>query len=175
MEGSPTWVNSASMGTLKCNLQGTTVSLKIIDIQGDTPVMLITTRQMLILWKLFPNIEPTWVGLVLSGIWRKSTSWYLIGDPFLSRVCWSKLRFPKLQDPKHRGCSGPHTCKYCSSISHSGVVKVMHNNKTYNIMMNGRCQSNNIIYCLKCNWCNIKYVGQKGRESFTDSKVIFLT
>ena len=36
----------------------------------------------------------------------------------------------------------------------------MNNNKTYNTITNGTCQSNNLIYCLECNWCHIKYVGQ---------------
>ena len=36
----------------------------------------------------------------------------------------------------------------------------MNNNKSYNTITNGTCQSNNLIYCLECNWCHIKYVGQ---------------
>ena len=27
-------------------------------------------------------------------------------------------------------------------------------------MSKGTCLSNNLIYCLECNWCHIKYVGQ---------------
>ena len=27
-------------------------------------------------------------------------------------------------------------------------------------MTKGTCQSNNLIYCIECNWCHIKYVGQ---------------
>ena len=27
-------------------------------------------------------------------------------------------------------------------------------------MTKGTCQSNNLIYCLECNWCHTKYVGQ---------------
>ena len=38
--------------------------------------------------------------------------------------------------------------------------KNMNNNKSYNTITNGTCQSNNLIYCLECNWCHIKYVGQ---------------
>ena len=59
-----------------------------------------------------------------------------------------------------KGCNRPHTCKYCGRISQSGQIKNLHNNKTYNTLRNGTCQSNNPIYCLECNWWHIKYVGQ---------------
>ena len=36
----------------------------------------------------------------------------------------------------------------------------MNNNKSYNTITKDTCQSNNLIYCLECNWCHIKYVGQ---------------
>ena len=26
-------------------------------------------------------------------------------------------------------------------------------------MVNGTCQSNYLIYCLECHWCNIEYIG----------------
>ena len=57
------------------------------------------------------------------------------------------------------GCNRPNTCKYCGKISQSGKVKNL-NNKTCNTVKNGTCQSNNLIYCLECNWCHMKYVGQ---------------
>ena len=39
-------------------------------------------------------------------------------------------------------------------------LKNLHNNKTYNTTTKGTCQSNNLVYCIECNWCHIKYVGQ---------------
>ena len=59
-----------------------------------------------------------------------------------------------------KGYNRPNTCKYCRKISQSDKVKNLSNNKTYNTIINGTCQSNNLIYHLECNWCQIKYVGQ---------------
>ena len=60
----------------------------------------------------------------------------------------------------YKGCKRPNTCKYCKKISQSGKIKNLHNNKPYNTMTKGTCQSNNLIYCLEYNWCHTKYVGQ---------------
>ena len=71
----------------------------------------------------------------------------------------------KIAQPRtttNKGCKRPNTCKYCKKkkkISQSGRIKKL-NNKSYNIITKGTCQSNNLIYCLECNWCHIKYVGQ---------------
>ena len=40
------------------------------------------------------------------------------------------------------------------------VTKSLPNNKTYKSIMNGTCQSNNLIHILESNWYNIKCVGQ---------------
>ena len=69
----------------------------------------------------------------------------------------------KIAQPRtttYKGCKTPNTCKYCKKISLSGKIKNLHNNKPYNTMTKGTCQSNNLIYCLECNWCHTKYVGQ---------------
>ena len=58
------------------------------------------------------------------------------------------------------GCNRWYTSKYYSKISHSGVIKKLLKNKTYNIMMNSTYQSNTLMYCLESNWCNIVYVWQ---------------
>ena len=58
-----------------------------------------------------------------------------------------------------KGCMRPNTCKYCKKISQSGKIKNSLN-KPYNTMTKCTCQSNNFIYCLECNWCHNKYVGQ---------------
>ena len=73
-----------------------------------------------------------------------------------------KLVRARITQPKQKatkGCKRPNTCKYCKKISHSGKIKNLLN-KNYNTMMNGTCQSNNLIYCIECNWCHTKYVGQ---------------
>ena len=66
-----------------------------------------------------------------------------------------------------KGCNRPQTCKYCAKISQSGRIKNLNNNKSYNTITKGTCQSNNLIYCLECNWCHIKYVG-KAKNRITD-------
>ena len=70
-----------------------------------------------------------------------------------------KLVRARITQPKQKatkGCKRPNTCKYCKKISHSGKIKNLLNNKNYNTMMNGTCQSNNLIYCIECNWCHTK-------------------
>ena len=54
----------------------------------------------------------------------------------------------------------PNTCKYFKKISQSGKIKNLENNKTYNTMTKGTCQSNNLLYCLEFNWCHTNYEGQ---------------
>ena len=71
-----------------------------------------------------------------------------------------RTKFAQPRTTTHKGCKRPNTCKYCKKISQSGKIKNLHNNKTYNTMTRGTCQSNNLIYYLECNWCHIKYVGQ---------------
>ena len=44
----------------------------------------------------------------------------------------------------------------------------------FNTLRNGTCQSNNLILCLECNWCHIKYVGET-KSRIIDFKVTFLT
>ena len=50
--------------------------------------------------------------------------------------------------------------QYCGKIPQLGHIKNLQNNKTYNTLRNGTCQSNKLIYCLECNWCHVKYIGQ---------------
>ena len=69
----------------------------------------------------------------------------------------------KLTQPRHKTnkeCKRPKSCKYCTKMSQSGKIKNLYNNKTYNTTTKGTCQSNNLVYCIECNWCHIKYVGQ---------------
>ena len=69
----------------------------------------------------------------------------------------------KIPQPKSitlKGCTRPNTCKYCTRISQSGKITNLNNNTTCNTIIKGTCKRNNLIYCLKCSWCHIKYVGQ---------------
>ena len=69
----------------------------------------------------------------------------------------------KITQPKnttHKGCNRPKTWKYCAKNFPITENKNLNNNTTYNTITKGTCQSNNLTYCLECNWCHIKYVGQ---------------
>ena len=71
-----------------------------------------------------------------------------------------KAKIAQPRTTTNRGCKRPNTCKYCKHISQSLRIKNLNNNKSYNTITKGTCQSNNLIYYLECNWYHIKYVGQ---------------
>ena len=71
-----------------------------------------------------------------------------------------RARITQPTHPATHGCKRPNSCKYCKKISQSGKIKNTLNNKNYNTMKNGTYQNNNLIYCIECNWCQTKYVGQ---------------
>ena len=84
----------------------------------------------------------------------------------------------RITQPTHsatQGCKRPNSCKYCKKISQSGKIKNTLNNKNYNTMRNGTCQSNNLIYYIECNWCQTKYVGQTRNRIIDNPRVIYLT
>ena len=59
-----------------------------------------------------------------------------------------------------KGCNRPNTANTVEkSPNHGKIKKNLNNNKSYNTVTNGTCQSNNLIYCLECNWSHMKYVG----------------
>ena len=70
------------------------------------------------------------------------------------------VRIPQPRSTTHKHCTRPKTYKYCTRISQSGKITNWNNNTTYNTITKCTCQSNNLIYCLECNWCHTKYVGQ---------------
>jgi peptide-methionine (R)-S-oxide reductase len=55
------------------------------------------------------------------------------------------------------------TCRYCPRMDKSGSVNNSLNSKVYPTKTEFTCNSNNVIYCLKCTRCNIMYVGQTMR------------
>ena len=71
-----------------------------------------------------------------------------------------RAKMPQPNSTTPKGCTRPNTCQYCTRISQSGKITNLNNNTIYNTVTTGTCQSNNLIYCLECNWCHIKYVGQ---------------
>ena len=71
---------------------------------------------------------------------------------------WAKIPQPKTRNDK--GCTRPNSFQYCTRLSQSGRITNLNNNTTSNTITRGTCQSNNLIYCLECKSCYIKYVGQ---------------
>ena len=66
----------------------------------------------------------------------------------------------RITQPTHPATQGCKDQIHASTARKSGKIKNTLNNKNYNTMRNGTCQSNNLIYCIECNWCQTKYVGQ---------------
>ena len=61
----------------------------------------------------------------------------------------------KISQPRttpKKGHKRPNTCKYCKKFPNQGKSKNLNNNKSYNTITKGTYQSNNLIYCLECNW-----------------------
>ena len=85
--------------------------------------------------------------------------------PLKDMLVRAKIAQPRTTSIK--GCNRPNTCKYCVKITQSGRIKNLNNNKSYNTITNGTCQSNHLINCLECIWCHIKYVEQT-RNRITD-------
>ena len=77
--------------------------------------------------------------------------------------------------PFSKGSNRPHICKYCGRISQSGHIKNLQNNKTYNKLRDGTCQSNNLTYCLDATGAILNMQVKPKTKSLIDSKVIFLT
>ena len=70
--------------------------------------------------------------------------------PFLKdMLVRAKIAQPRTTYIKH--CNRPNTCKDCIKISQSGRIKNLNNNKSYNTITSGTCQSNTLIYCVECN------------------------
>ena len=74
----------------------------------------------------------------------------------------------------NRATNAEESKKEYDVILHYLKFKNLNNNKSYNTITKGTCWSNNLLYCLECNWCHIKYVGQK-IESLIDSKITYFT
>ena len=83
---------------------------------------------------------------------------YRKSPPLKDMLVRAKIAQPRTTT--YKGCKRPNICKYCKKISQSGKIKTLHNNKSYNTMTKGTCQSNILTYCLECNWCHTEYVGQ---------------
>ena len=129
----------------------------------DTPLMFITTYSSANhnLKELFANICPILADLVpLENLVLQDFMITYRKPPSL-RDMLARAKIAQPRTTTIKGCNGPNTCKYCGKISQSGRMKNLNNNnKTYNTITNGTCQSNNLTYCLECNWCHIKYIGQ---------------
>ena len=55
-----------------------------------------------------------------------------------------------------------HNCKYCTKLDKTGNIKTTDN--ILNCKKDITCNSSNVIYCIECKRCNLKYVGQTKRR-----------
>lgn len=54
-------------------------------------------------------------------------------------------------------------CRYCPRIDHSGSITSTTTGRKYYSKTKVDCKSNNLIYCITCQQCQIQYVGQTKR------------
>ncbi len=116
------------------------------------------------------------------------TNWPLLGmsnitQPlFRHRVIHGNRRCPNLRDKlvhsklkivstHTRGLSGAPIkectltyCRYCTRLNTSGEITSPSTGEKSKCCKNVTCHSSNLIYCIRCTFCNILYVGQTKRE-----------
>ena len=56
--------------------------------------------------------------------------------------------------------TGPETFQYSTRISHNNPTMKHDTTHSFYTIMHGNCHSSNLIYCLECNICHMKYMGQ---------------
>ncbi len=115
-------------------------------------------------------------------------NWTILGTSnitqplFHSRVIHGNRRCPNLRDSlvhsrlkllstTNIGFSGTtihdcttSTCRYCPRLNTSGFIISPTTGKKSRCCSNVTCNSSNLIYCIKCNHCNMLYVGQTKRK-----------
>ena len=62
--------------------------------------------------------------------------------------------------PRDAECKRKNTCRYCPRLDKKGTITCPFPKRTFYTMKNITCQSSNLIYCLSCNICKTRYVGQ---------------
>ena len=62
--------------------------------------------------------------------------------------------------PFIKGLTDHILVKVVEDYPNQGILNTYKVTKPYNKLRNCTCQSNNLIYCLECNLCHIKYLGQ---------------
>ena len=78
------------------------------------------------------------------------------------------LENQKTNDKKSQKCCEnknkckKHNCKYCTKLDKTGNIKTTDN--ILNCKKDITCNSSNVIYCIECKRCNLKYVGQTKRR-----------
>ena len=128
----------------------------------ETPLMFITTYN-----KTNPNLKEIiskhWAYLGSSSATRdlsKRDFMITYRKPPSLKDMLVKAMLTQPRQKTNKECKRPKTCKYCTKMSQLGKIKNSYKNKTYNTITKGTCQSNNLVYCIECNWCHIRYVGQ---------------
>jgi hypothetical protein len=60
---------------------------------------------------------------------------------------------------ENRACKSKN-CRYCPRLDHSGTIQNYNTGESFPTKTNITCNSNNLIYCIKCTTCPKLYVGQ---------------
>ena len=124
-----------------------------------------------------PNCSP--IAKILKNNWEilarnDSTSWifesgYKIAYKrprslrnFLIRAKLSMNEETNIREPLRKSTCGNIRCRYCPKISMKGRISNSARTKTFWTYTNVNCESNNLIYCIECKRCSLKYVGQTG-------------
>ncbi len=74
-----------------------------------------------------------------------------------------KLRNRPSTNNEHAPCNRPNTCRYCHRLDKVGQIAPRQNPNRRYITVNTcdlNCQCSNLIYCITCNICGERYVGQ---------------
>ena len=66
--------------------------------------------------------------------------------------------------PKAPPACTTRTCRYCPKINTSGRIRCTFNGRSYQTRTQAHCKCNNLIYCISCKRCGLKYVGQTKRR-----------
>ena len=69
---------------------------------------------------------------------------------------------PEQREPIRKGNCKNKNCRYCPKINRIGHISNNRKSKNYWTYTNVNCESNNLVYCIECQICKIKYVGQTG-------------
>ena len=67
------------------------------------------------------------------------------------------------RDPNSSACIKDN-CIYCNKMDNDRKLRWPLNKSTYNLPIKANCKSSNLVYCITCNSCGKRYVGQTRKK-----------